>query len=271
VDWFSDPSRIHHEALGITWLTRLTPPGTLPEIVFEDEENHILVMTAVPQSHQNWKEMLLHGDVRTDHIQQFARILADIHRKSYEQRDMIEPVFRDRSFFESLRVEPYYSYTATQQPQTAPFYEQLIEDTRKSPLTLVHGDYSPKNILIYRDKLVLLDHEVIHFGDPAFDIGFSMTHLLSKAHHIFEVRKDFEDAARIYWTMYRDNMIDLPDFERRSVRHTLACLLARVDGRSPLEYLSEKEQDTQRRAVMKLMTNPPETISELISAFVKEL
>ena len=66
----------------------------------------------------------------------------------------------------------------------------------------MHGDYSPKNILLYRDRLVLLDHEVIHFGDPAFDVGFSLTHLLSKALHVAFRRREFLDAAQSYVRTY---------------------------------------------------------------------
>ena len=70
--------------------------------------------------------------------------------------------------------------------------------------TLVHGDYSPKNILLHGSRMVLLDHEVIHWGDPAFDVGFSLTHLLSKAHYLADLRPTFADAARQYWHRYRE-------------------------------------------------------------------
>ena len=113
-------------------------------------------------------------------------------------------LFDDRSHFESLRLEPYYAFTATQIPAAAGFLQALIAGTRARRLTLVHGDFSPKNILIHRDSLVLLDHEVIHWGDPAFDLGFSLTHLLSKAHHLPNHRADFANAAREYWQTYRD-------------------------------------------------------------------
>jgi aminoglycoside phosphotransferase (APT) family kinase protein len=88
-------------------------------------------------------------------------------------------VFADRSFFESLRIEPYYRYAASRAPDADPFLRTLVEDTRREVHTLVHGDYSPKNVLVREGRLVLLDHEVAHFGDPAFDVGFSTTHLLS--------------------------------------------------------------------------------------------
>lgn len=270
-DWFSDPARIQREALGIRWLARFTPPGTIPKLVFQDVKNHILAMSAVPQPHTNWKTMLLQGDVDPAHVIQFAQILAGIHRQSHQQRDNVEPIFRERRFFESLRVEPYYSYTAAQRHETVAFYERLIAATRVQVHTLVHGDFSPKNILIHDGRLVLLDHEVIHFGDPAFDIGFSMTHLLSKAHHVIKARQAFLSAAHTYWTHYLENTVSLTDFEDRAVRHTLACILARVDGRSPLEYLTDQERHTQRHTALRLMKDMPPTMPALINLFAKEL
>lgn len=270
-DWFSDPKRIHREALGIRWLAQLTAPGTIPDLLFEDMEHHILAMSAVPQPHMNWKQMLLAGDVQQHHIEQFALIIAQIHQKSRQRRDEIEPIFRDRHFFETLRLEPYYSYTASQQPAAAAFYEALTADTRQNQTALVHGDYSPKNILVHDDRLILLDHEVIHWGDPAFDIGFSMTHLLSKAHHIMDRRVELLEAACQYWCGYSSQVSRDDEFERRAVRHTLACMLARVDGRSPLEYLTEDERQRQRHIMLDFMMHPPVTITDLIQTFSEVL
>ena len=104
-------------------------------------------------------------------------------------------LFSDRTFFETLRVEPYYSYSAGQVPEAAGFIHELIEATRSRNLTLVHGDYSPKNVLIYDGRIVLLDYEVIHWGDPAFDVGFGMTHLLSKFHALPEHRAGFRGGC----------------------------------------------------------------------------
>src|SRR3954447_23765239 len=156
-DWFSDPARVHREALGMRWLARLAPPGTIPEFVFEDFEHHLLAMAAVPEPHENWKEMLLAGRLELRHVRQFATLLATVHKRATKSADELETLFADRSFFESLRLEPYYGFTATQVPQAAAFLAQLVHDTRRRQLTLVHGDFSPKNILIHDDRLILLD------------------------------------------------------------------------------------------------------------------
>ena len=274
VEWFSDPARIHREALGLRWLERLTPAGTITPLVFEDHANHLLGMVAVPQPHQNWKTVLLDGGVRLDHCADWGGLLGAIHAHAYAQRDAIAPVFADRDFFETLRVEPYYRYAATQVPAAQPFIARLIDDTYANPITLVHGDYSPKNVLVYDDRLVLLDHEVIHWGDPAFDLGFSLTHLLSKAHHLAAQRDLFASAARHYWDAYRTTTAQVAAFdavEERAVRHTLACLLARVRGRSTLEYLDVDARARQERAVLALMQHPPTTVPDLIATFIARI
>jgi 5-methylthioribose kinase len=271
VDWFSPPERIHREALGLRWLEQIAPPSTTTPLVFEDHDLHLMAMHAVPQPHENWKTMLLAGRLDPDYVAQFAHLLGTIHRRGHEHRAELEPVFADRGYFESLRLEPYYGYTATQVAPASAFLTDLISETLARRDTLVHGDYSPKNVLVHAGRLVLLDHEVIHFGDPGFDLGFSLTHLLSKAHHLPAKRTDFAAAAIAYWTHYRDTLGNTPfapDLEPRAVLHTLGCLLARVRGRSPLEYLDPDERTRQADAVLHLMTDPPPTVAALADRFL---
>lgn len=274
VDWFSDPARIVREALALRWLSELAPPGTITPLVFDDPEQHILGMAAVAEPHENWKTMLLDGTINIDHVEQFGRMIGAIHRHSAERRAEFEQVFADQSFFESLRVEPYYCYAAEHAPESAAFYASLIADTRAHRHTLVHGDYSPKNVLVHDGRLVLLDHEVIHFGDPAFDLGFSLTHFLSKAHHLPSQRAAFAAAALHYWFTYTSALgsVDVGnDLESRVVRHTLGCLLARVAGRSPLEYLDAADRQRQQAVVLALMRLPPLSVAELVHAFVVDI
>jgi len=183
-------------------------------------------------------------------------------------RGEVEPVFRDRSYFESLRLEPYYLFAAGQVPPAAPFLRQLVDATRSRRISLVHGDYSPKNMLIHAGALVLLDHEVIHFGDPAFDVGFFLAHLLSKARHLPSHRARLVEMSLAFWRRYREG-VEYEQADAMSARHTLGCLLARVAGRSQLEYLSDAERAAQRRDVVKLIAEAPATMPLLIERFAQ--
>ncbi len=269
-EWLSDPARIRREALGLQWLPRLTPAGSIPGYVFLDEAANVLAMEAVPEPHANWKSMLLAGEVDLPLVDQFGAMLGRIHREAWTLRLELEPLFREQAFFETLRLEPYYGYTASQVASARFFLHGLIAETRATRLTLVHGDYSPKNVLVRSGRLVLLDHEVIHWGDPAFDVGFALTHLLSKAHHVAAYRAQFLAAARRCWQAYAGDARVVPWWDAlgaRIVRHTLACLLARVAGRSPLEYLGAEERRRQQAVVLELISDPPSDPAKLINAF----
>ncbi len=271
VDWFSSPDRIRREAEGLSWLGRIVP-DCVPALIFVDPARYILAMTAVALPHENWKRLLLNGRTSIEHAQSFGRLLARIHKAS-AQFPELEECFRERKFFEELRLEPYYAYTASQAPEARSFLLRLVDDTRLRRHALVHGDYSPKNVLIHNDGLVLLDFEVIHFGDPAFDIGFSLTHFLSKAHYLPARRAAFLDMARAYWQAYLDDLSTplRETVKQFAIQHTLACCLARVAGRSPLEYLTERQRARQRQIVLDLLESDINCIPHLIDQFGERL
>jgi tRNA A-37 threonylcarbamoyl transferase component Bud32 len=269
VDWFCTPARIEREALGLKYLAELVP-GNVPELLFEDSEHYLLAMEAVPEPHRNWKSMLMAGELFPEHVMSFGRLLGTIHVNSARRSAELLPIFEDRSIYETLRIEPYYRYTASRVPAAADFLNALIEDTYATQAALVHGDYSPKNILIHQDRLILLDCEVVHFGDPCFDVGFSMAHLLSKTHHLKQHRAKFAEAACEYWSAYC-GYARAEAMEARAVRHSLACCLARVAGRSPLEYLDATERANQQSVTVELMANPPERIPDLVEGFVERI
>jgi len=271
VEWHSSPRRIHREALGLRWLQRLQPAGSVPRFLFEDFGSHLLAMSAVPLPHENLKAEFMAGRVEPEAIRQMGGLLAQIHTLTGGPGEDVAAVFADRSYFESLRLEPYYLFAGRSIPEAAGFLTGLVAETRAHGSALVHGDFSPKNILVHHGRLCLLDHEVIHWGDPAFDVGFALTHFLGKGHHFAAWRSRFADAAHRFFATYREAARCGTQTERRAVRHTLGCLLARVAGRSPLEYLTVAQRERQRRSVLRLLPAPPETVPALIDRFFDSL
>jgi aminoglycoside phosphotransferase (APT) family kinase protein len=271
-DWFSDPARVGREALALRWLQQLAPAASVPQLIFEEPEQHLLAMSAVSEPHVNWKERLLAGDVQSGQVEQFGRWLAQVHANSHACQAELRAAFEDRTYFQTLRLDPYYQVAASRNPRAGKFYEELTAETWATQLCLVHGDYSPKNVLIHQGKLIVLDFEVMHFGDPAFDLGFGLTHLLSKANHLPACRRRFAEAALGFWKAYQGTpMLGDAGLEGRAVRHALGCLLARVDGRSPLEYLSPDERETQRHVVLHLIERPPTEVPELVDSICRLL
>jgi 5-methylthioribose kinase len=274
LDWFSDPERIAVEAKALRWLNRLAPAGTTPSFVFEDLANHVLAMEAIPVGHDNWKTKLLSGQIVPDHFDQFGLLLGTIHRESARFAADVAREFADITHFRTLRLAPYYLYSAETTPLAAGFLTALTDDTLRHKHSLVHGDFSPKNTLVYRDKLILLDYEVVHFGDPAFDLGFAMTHFLSKAHHLSAERARLATASLQFWKVYHHQIKSLgwaDDLEPRVVRHVLGCLLARVAGKSPLEYMTREEVARQRDVVLMLIAKTPTTVGDVIAEFTAKI
>lgn len=273
VDWYSHPRRIHQEALGLEWFARFCPKGSVPELLFFDGAEHLLAMEAVPVPHENYKTQLLREHIQPKYFEQLGKMLGRIHAQAEQKKTEMAAAFAEYSFFESLRLEPYYEYTAEQLPAAGDFLHELCRSCRSHRYTLVHGDYSPKNILLQQNRLVLLDYEVAHYGDGTFDIGFMMTHLLSKAHHLAQSRAKLFQGAKFFWKAYASGVAGHWDAQResRAVDHTLACLLARVHGRSPLEYLSPEEQHFQTETTMQLIAQRPGTLPTLIESFASNL
>ena len=274
VDWFSSPERIGVEAKALRCLNRLAPPGTTPAFIFEDLTQHLMGMEAIPEEHENWKNVLLSGRIISDHFEQFGLLLGAIHRRSSEAISEVRQLFSDTTYFENLRLEPYYLYTARNTEEASDFLNALARETLLHKDCLLHGDFSPKNTLIYQNKLILLDYEVVHVGDPGFDLGFALTHFLSKAHHLPTERYRLACAAELFWQVYREEIAQLnwaKELEQRVVRHTLGCLLARVAGKSPLEYLTSAEMIRQRDAVLALMREPPASVPKLIAEFIRKI
>src|SRR6266404_9113215 len=136
-DWFSDPLRIRIEADALRFLRGIVPPGTITPLVFEDAEQNILAMEAVPPPHENWKERLLSGKIDLALIQEFGELLGRIHQRSYLRSDELRAKFSDRTFFHTLRLEPYYEYSSAVMPSAKPFLTELVADTLNRQETFV--------------------------------------------------------------------------------------------------------------------------------------
>tara|TARA_Y100001972_G_scaffold128371_1_gene188799 strand:+ start:4547 stop:5548 length:1002 start_codon:yes stop_codon:yes gene_type:complete len=268
-EWYSDPGRIFIENAGMKWLYEHLPRGSVPQPIFCDEENHLLIMEGISPPSDNLKTLLLNGMINVSHIESFGKLLGVIHQKGIKNSEAAK-TFHNREFFINLRIEPYYQYASEKLPQFRAFFADLIQSTLDHQITIVHGDYSPKNILIKEGRLILLDHEVMHYGDPAFDVGFSLTHFLSKANYLSN--PVFIDLALRSWNSYRSIFTyDEDHFERRCIKNLLGCMLARVHGKSPLEYLSLAAQKWQSAMVSTFVEKPPATMFQLIDAYKKSL
>jgi 5-methylthioribose kinase len=234
----------------------------VPEVLFEDRENYAFAMTSAPREHRVWKADLLAGRVDESAAVACAGLLARLVIGGWRDRS-IEERLGDRQFFLALRVEPYYRRIAEVHADVRAAVERLIASLEEHRLTLVHGDFSPKNLLLFGDSLWLIDCEVGHFGDPAFDLGFFLTHLVLK-----DIRAHSRGGARLlnaiqkFWSIYRGEVEpqigagEWRSLEARAIQNLAGCLLARVDGKSRVDYLNPAEQDAVRRLAKSLLLSP---------------
>lgn len=246
-EWLADQSRIHREAASLRALAPILPDGAVPRVVFEDRENFIYAMQAAPPGAEDWKTRLLRGERDADVARKAARILSALAAGTSGDTRWCEE-YGDQHCFDQLRLDPYYRFTASRHSDLRSAFEEAIALARR-PLAMVHGDFSPKNLLVDgTGHVMLIDFEVIHFGDPAFDAAFLLNHLLLKGARDLGVICAGELAA----------------FETAAVIRHLGCLhLARVDGKSPAEYLTEPQRVRVRAAARELILHPPKTIEEI--------
>jgi 5-methylthioribose kinase len=257
-------------ALQAPWTT------TVPKILFSDRPNYCYAMTAAPAGHQTWKEQLL--TVQADHAIAAAcgTLIGKLHAGSWRNPELATRL-EDRSFFDSLRLDPYYRRLAIVHPDLAAMLNKLIDDTYATRFSLVHGDFSPKNLLISPGQIWLIDFEVGHFGDPAFDLGFFLTHLALKAIHVGDRRDDYLALIDAFWKAYQAALIpvvtreELADLSRRSALHWAACMLARVDGKSPVDYLTVDHKQFVRSFVIDFFRSASPSISALLMELTRRL
>ncbi len=272
VPWFSRIDRIHREADVMRVLAGILPAGVVPEILCEDRDNYWFAMQAVDAGHQVWKQMLLGGQPDADIASRLGSYLAMIHSKTAEHPELTES-FVDRSVFEELRVAPFYRHLADKFDDVRPEIDAMIANMSAHSHCLVLGDFSPKNILIIDQEIVLVDFETGHRGDPVFDLGFFLSHLLLKTVLHADRFDHYTDLTRGFWAAYLAGIASLdtaawhPDtLQRRTIPHLACCMWARIDATSPVDYLPhEPQRALVRNFSRRLLQNPPATWDNLLA------
>ena len=260
-DWPADVSRVHNEAAAARVYARVVEEAgigdvVVPEVVFESREDHVIVVTCAPDGATMWKRDLLAGRVDADVAASLGRFLGASHRLAAGMEDVKE-TFQDKTPFDQLRVDPYHRTTADRHPDLADPILAEAERVLSADRTLVHGDYSPKNVLV-ADDLWVLDFEVAHWGDPAFDAAFMLNHLFIKSVHVPDAGEELRRAALAFWRRYDDEVEW--DVERATVAELSVLMLARVDGKSPVEYADETTQELLRDIAARGLRGEAETV-----------
>ena len=240
-------------------------PQNMPRLLYCDEEQNYLVMEYL-EGYRDWKSYLLSGEANSELARTAGLIIGAIHRHTWGDQQLVDS-FDNMDSFYALRIEPYLLTTASRHPELGACICAEAERLKQTRLCLIHGDYSPKNLMVNQRKMVVLDCEVACYGDPAFDLAFLFNHFLLKALFHSGNHKPFVGLVAHAWQSYRScfNAFD-HTVEGRAGRLLLMLMLARMDGKSPVEYIvDETKKRAVRRFVYKLLPQEIFTLNQICS------
>lgn len=250
-DWFADVGRTRYEHLYMECVSGFLPHA-VPRVLHVNDRKGYFCMEWLGEGWSNWKQCLLEGSWSCEHAREAGRILGIIHRNTHGD-PALEKTFDSTSNFHQLRLNPYLLTTGRRHPSLQSLFTVEAERIASTRQCLIHGDYSPKNMLVRDGRLVVLDCEVAWYGDPSFDLAFLLSHLHLKALlHApnSAAAMDLITAARgAYLAERRLDASNAEEFRGHVARLLLMLMLARVDGKSPVEYLAgdSLRQDFIRR------------------------
>jgi aminoglycoside phosphotransferase (APT) family kinase protein len=195
-----------------------------------------------------------------------ARVMGKIHAASATAQFDQKP-FDNAADFDDIRLDPYLRFTAARYPALADRMIAMADTLRHSRIALVHGDVSPKNILFRDGQPIILDAECATMGDPAFDVSFCVNHLLLKSYHLPAMRAALRTEALTLWQTYAPFIDWEPAsaLEARVVTLLPMLMLARIDGKSPVEYLTEPVREQVRAAAQPLIATPVADVAALLN------
>lgn len=251
-DWFADVGRNATEQAYIRYVAGFRADA-VPRILHADPVAGFFAMEFLGDGYANWKSQMLAGRADLETARRAGALLGEVHRRSWGD-EALRAEFDTTENFHQLRTESYLLTTGERHPPLRELFEAEAKRMEATRLCLAHGDYSPKNILVAADRIVLLDCEVAWFGEPAFDTGFLLNHLHLKAMNNPAMRAAFLGLAARAWAAYREALGAglMGDLDIRTARQLLMQMLARVDGKSPVEYLTDqRKRDAVRGFVAK--------------------
>ncbi|HEY2034611.1 MAG TPA: aminoglycoside phosphotransferase family protein [Rhizomicrobium sp.] len=255
-EWKAPAERASTEADWFRFVAEFDP-RLVPEVLGEDRPHHIFAMEYLPpESHKLWKAELAAGRADATFAARVGETLAHIHAASANREDVMHDFAHDTQFY-ALRLEPYLLHTAKKHPDLAPRIRALVDGLAKARIALMQGDISPKNILIGPDGPVFLDAETACYGDPAFDLAFCLNHLLLKCVWHKKFQNAYLECFQALADSYLENVTweEPNDIEERASALLPALLLARIAGKSPVEYLTAGKDKTAVRDAAKTLFN----------------
>lgn len=248
-------------------------PNAVPQVLGADAPENIFAMQWFdPADYPVWKQQLLSGHASPSMARNIGHVLGQIHGATADDA-AIAAQFPNDTNFDALRLDPYLRSTAIVHSDLANRLLAIAKTTATTKRVLIHGDVSPKNILVGPSGSIILDAECATYGDPAFDLAFCLNHLILKAVHM----PAHGQALAACFTALVDGYLahvtwePVDELQARASALLPALALARVDGKSPVEYLSDKDRDKVRRLARPLILSPPPAFDALLTQWIESL
>lgn len=262
--WHAPVERIYSE---INWLKAVAQilPGMVPEVLGVDRLTNSFIMPFFPPEHySNWKTELFSEKADISFAASVGKSLAQIHSATANSEN-IRNTFDNDDIFYALRLEPYFIECANIYPGIADHLKALVARTQSLKISLIHGDISPKNILAGPNGPVFLDAECAVYGDPAFDVAFCLHHILFKSivkpDSTFELLEAFDALSASYLSGVTWESRE--PVEMRIAGLLPALMLARISGKSPLDYLDSNTRQISLGIAMQLINSPAIQLREI--------
>jgi aminoglycoside phosphotransferase (APT) family kinase protein len=269
--WEAPVERNRYERRWMETVAAIVPQAA-PRVLAHDDEAGLFAMEYLDaEAHPVWKERLRHGIAEASFAAAVGKTLGTIHAATARRQELAAAFATDASFH-ALRLEPYLLATAARHPDLGETLCSLARRTADTKLCLVHGDVSPKNILAGPRGPVILDAECAWFGDPAFDLAFCLNHLLLKCIWVPRATPDFLQCFDALAGAYLAQAAWEPraGLEERAVTLLPGLLLARIDGKSPVEYLGESDRQRVREHARGWLVHRPCSLAGLRAAWPPE-
>ena len=265
-DWYAPVERNLAEYRWLETYAQIDPEGAIPLYGHSPSQNGFVMGYLAGPNTYLFKTALFEGKGMRHDAMMIGRNLGRVHQVSTSSQFDARP-FYNRDDFYALRIEPYLVHTAKAHDAVAEKLQAMAEYLYRSERVLVHGDVSPKNILIHQKRPYLLDAECATIGDASFDVSFCLNHFILKALHVTSHRSAYLGLCETFWQAYRAEIQfeDHSQLEMRISQLVPMLLLARVDGKSPVEYLTDKTAIEIRALALTLLNKQPTTISQLLS------
>jgi len=268
-DWHAPPERAAAE---VAWIRLVAGIDSrwVPKILGEDCARHLFAMEYFPpEKYPLWKTELAEGHVDNRFAAQVGGALARIHSTTAGKPDVAAAFANDAQFY-ALRLESYLLFTADRHPDLALAIRETTTAISRARIALMQGDISPKNILHGPDGPVFLDAETACYGDPAFDLAFCLNHFLLKSVWHPQWTERYAQSFDALKLSYLGGVDWEPerDIDGRTARLLPMLFLARVDGKSPVEYLTEeKDKSFVRERARDMIVNPAASLDELAGRY----